>query len=107
MHKEARSFFSCILMLVIMLTLPMSSIPMNQDIEMNSDDVFTTSVKSQTTWSGVVELTESYTINVSDELIIAPCTLVKLPSAERIFVEGRLSIEGDSTCPVKIGRAHV
>ena len=80
----------------------MSSIPMNQDIEMNSDDVFTTSMKSQTTWSGVVELTESYTIDISDELIIAPCTLVKLPSAERIFVEGRLSIEGDLTCPVII-----
>ena len=89
-----------------MLTMSMTYIPLNYDLEMNSDDVFTTSAKSQTTWSGVVELTESYTIDISDELIIAPCTLVKVPSAARIFVEGRLSINGDLTCPVIIDQVN-
>ena len=85
-----------------MLALPMTSLPMSNDNQMKYSDISTSSVKSQTTWSGVVELTGSYTINISDELVIAPCTLVKLPNTARIFVEGRLSIEGDLTCPVII-----
>ena len=95
MDKAARSILPCILMLVIIVTVPMTNMTTNHDSSFVTDDISNATVKSQTTWSGVVELTESYTIDVSDELIIAPCTLVKLSSASRIFVEGRLSIEGD------------
>ena len=100
MDNRAKSFFPCLLMSIIMLALPMTSLPMSNDNQMKYGDISTSSAKSQTTWSGVVELTGSYTINISDELVIAPCTLVKLPNTARIFVEGRLSIEGDLTCPV-------
>ena len=88
-----------------MLTMPLATFPVNHDIDLSSDDISSTTARSQTTWSGVVELTESYTIAVTDELIIAPCTLVKVPNSARIFVDGRLSIEGDSTCPVVIDQA--
>ena len=63
-------------------------ISVNHDVDLSSDDISTTTAKSQTTWSGVVELTESYTM-ATDELIIAPCTLVKVPNSARIFVDGR------------------
>ena len=102
MNERAKSLFPFIFMLVIMLTMPLATLPMNRDIDLTSVDIFATTTKSQTTWSGVVELTESYTIAVTDELIIAPCTLVKVPNSARIFVDGRLSIEGDSACPVVI-----
>ena len=89
-------------MSIVMLALPLTSLPISNDIQIKSSNISTSSVKSQTTWSGVVELTGSYTVDISDELVIAPCTLVKLPNTARIFVEGRLSIEGDLTCPVII-----
>ena len=106
MDKGARSILPCILMLVIIVTVPMTTMPTNHDSSIVSGDISNAIVKSQTTWSGVVELTESYTIDVSDELIIAPCTLVKLSSASRIFVEGRLSIEGDLACPVIVDQVN-
>ena len=58
------------------------------------------SPRAQTVWSGVIELTESYHVSVSDELIISPCTSVKMDSGTRIFVDGRILIEGTTTCPV-------
>jgi len=106
MDKAARSILPCILMLVIIVTVPMTNMTTNHDSSFVTDDISNATVKSQTTWSGVVELTESYTIDVSDELIIAPCTLVKLSSASRIFVEGRLSIEGDLACPVIVDQVN-
>ena len=105
MDGRAKSLFPFILMLFIMLTMPLATFPVNHDVDLSTDDISTTTAKSQTTWSGVVELTESYTIAITDELIIAPCTLVKVPNSARIFVDGRLSIEGDSTCPVVIDQA--
>ena len=48
---------------------------------------------------GVVELTESYHVSVADELIISPCTS-KNGFGTRIFNDGRILIEGTSTCPV-------
>ena len=76
MDGRAKSLFPFILMLFIMLTMPLTIFPVSHDIDLSSDDISTTTARSQTTWSGVVELTESYTIAVTDELIIAPCTLV-------------------------------
>lgn len=56
--------------------------------------------RSQTTWTGSVTVTNSYTVSVFDELIITACTEVEMGSSARIFVEGRLTVEGTETCPV-------
>lgn len=56
--------------------------------------------RAQTTWSGTVDLSSSYTISVQDEVIVQPCTNITLPSSERIYVEGRLTILGTESCPV-------
>ena len=89
-----------------MLSMPLTNLSTNESTDLSMDFENSTSARAQTTWSGVVELTESYTVNVTDELIIAPCTLVKLPIEARIFVEGRLSIEGDIACPVTISQVN-
>ena len=102
MDNRVKSFFSLLVDVHNNACIAYDKFAMSNDNQMKYSDISTSSVKSQTTWSGVVELTDSYTINISDELVIAPCTLVKLPNTARIFVEGRLSIEGDLTCPVII-----
>ncbi|MDE0558276.1 MAG: right-handed parallel beta-helix repeat-containing protein [Candidatus Poseidoniaceae archaeon] len=58
------------------------------------------SARAQTTWSGTQTLTSSYTISVQDELIISACTIVKMDENVRIYVDGRLTIEGTNVCPV-------
>lgn len=59
-----------------------------------------TSGRSQTIWTGSVNLNNHYTIPVTDELVIAACTNVTMANDVRIFVEGRITVEGTSTCPV-------
>ena len=95
-----KRYFSCLFMLLLMLMLPLSQLPNNDNTNFSLIQDFPATSKAQVTWSGVVELSESYTINVTDELIITPCTTIKLPDSARIFVEGRLLIEGDTACPV-------
>ena len=58
------------------------------------------SPKAQTTWSGTVTVTTSYTVAVFDELIVSACTQIELGAGARIYVEGRLTVEGTSSCPV-------
>ena len=85
MDKETRTYFPCLFMLTMMLFLPLTYVSPTSSISMQDDSVSLTSGRAQTTWSGVVELTESYTVNVTDELIIAPCTVVKLANACKII----------------------
>ena len=59
-----------------------------------------TNGRSQTTWSGNVNLNDHYTISVTDELVIAACTNVTMSNDVRIYVEGRITVEGTTTCPV-------
>ena len=42
----------------------------------------------------------TYTIGVADEVIIQPCTVVRLASNERLVVDGRLTVLGTQSCPV-------
>ena len=56
--------------------------------------------RSQTTWTGSVTVTNTYTVSVFDELIISACTEVEMGSSARIYIEGRLTVEGTETCPV-------
>ena len=102
MDKETRTYFPCLFMLTMMLFLPLTYVSPTSSISMQDDSVPLTSGRAQTTWSGVVELTESYTVNVTDELIIAPCTVVKLANAARLFVDGRILVQGDSSCAVTL-----
>ena len=65
--------------------------------ELHSNEV---SPKAQTTWSGTVTVTTSYTVAVFDELIVSACTQIELGAGARIYVEGRLTVEGTRSCPV-------
>ena len=56
--------------------------------------------RSQTIWSGQVILNSDYTISVTDELVIEECTNITMSNDVRIYVEGRLTVEGTSICPV-------
>jgi len=58
------------------------------------------SPKAQTTWSGTVTVTTSYTIAVFDELVVSACTQIELGAGARIYIEGRLTVEGTRSCPV-------
>ena len=69
-------------------------------IFLNVDDVSEASGRAQTTWSGEVVLNSHHTISVTDELIISACTNVTMSNGVRIFVEGRITVEGTSNCPV-------
>ncbi|MDG1550905.1 MAG: hypothetical protein P8Q95_04180, partial [Candidatus Poseidoniaceae archaeon] len=65
--------------LLILFTTPMSVLVENSgQIDLQSQESENTSARSQIVWSGVVELTSSYTVNVTDELVLSPCTVVKL-----------------------------
>ncbi|MBA4694507.1 MAG: right-handed parallel beta-helix repeat-containing protein [Candidatus Poseidoniales archaeon] len=59
-----------------------------------------TNGRSQTTWSGNIVLNNHHTIPVTDELVITACTNVTMSNGVRIYVEGRITVEGTSNCPV-------
>ena len=59
-----------------------------------------TSGRAQITWSGDVVLNDHHTINITDELVISACTNVTMANDVRIYVEGRITVEGTETCPV-------
>ena len=56
--------------------------------------------RSQTTWSGNVVLNNHYTVSVTDELVVSACTNVTMSNGVRIYVEGRITVEGTTSCPV-------
>ena len=58
------------------------------------------SARSTTTWSGTVDLTSNYYVDIQDELLITSCTNVTMSSGVRIVVDGRITIQGSPTCPV-------
>ena len=100
MENNPRSVYSAVC-LVLLLTL--STTFANFDFTNQLEDGSHTNEangRAQTTWSGTVSLTSSYTISVQDEVIVQPCTNITLPSNERIYVEGRLTIMGTAVCPV-------
>ncbi|MDP6199814.1 MAG: right-handed parallel beta-helix repeat-containing protein, partial [Candidatus Poseidonia sp.] len=101
---EAKAPASTAFWLVALLLLPlvMHAFPSGvspTDLEGASIDA-KVQARAQTTWSGTQTLSGSYTIAVSDELIIQPCTVVQVPANERIIVDGRLTVLGTTACPV-------
>ncbi len=64
------------------------------------EQISETNGRSQTTWSGSIVLNNHYTVPVTDELVVSACTNVTMSNGVRIYVEGRITVEGTSTCPV-------
>ena len=85
---------SAVALLIMFLLSSQSPIFLNQEI------VNEATGRAQTTWSGDVALNSHYTISVTDELVISACTNVTMSNGVRIFVEGRITVEGTSSCPV-------
>ena len=73
--------------------------PSTEVVEADSTPLFTQG-RAQTTWSGTQTLSGTYTIGVADEVIIQPCTVVRLAANERLVVDGRLTVLGTQSCPV-------
>ena len=94
---ERKQTFLALGLLFLLLFMSMS--PMVQPFAPESD-VAETSGRATTTWSGTVSLTSDYFVNVQDELLITSCTSVVMSPGIRIYVDGRLTIQGTSTCPV-------
>ena len=88
------------LVLLFLLPLAMHTVPPAQLGGESMQPVEEAQGRAQTTWSGTQTLTGTYTIGVADEVIIQPCTVVRLPANERIVVDGRLTVLGTQSCPV-------
>ena len=101
---EGRASVSTALWLVLVLLVPYSIQFVPAQVEAtelgSTVQERPTEGRAQTTWSGTQTLTDSYTVAVSDELIIQACTVVQLPANERLIVDGRLTILGTGSCPV-------
>ena len=99
MDGVIRVKFSMLLMTLILVLTPLTNLPVDSgSLDNNAEN--SVSTKAQTTWNGLVQLTESYTVSVTDELLISPCTTVELSTSSRLFVDGRLIIQGNNSCPV-------
>ncbi|MGB1957228.1 MAG: right-handed parallel beta-helix repeat-containing protein [Candidatus Poseidoniaceae archaeon] len=94
--ERRQSFLALVLLLLLVM---MSLSPMVQPFD-DVKDVSETSGRATTTWSGTVTLSSDYFVNVQDELLITSCTSVVMSPGIRIYVDGRLTIQGTSTCPV-------
>jgi len=60
------------------------------------------SARAVTSWSGNVWLNDSYTVAITDELVITSCTQIWMDVLTRIYVDGRLTVEGTTACPAKL-----
>jgi len=89
-------------LVVALMLAPLANMSLTNDtfLGVEADNALPASGRAQVTWSGAQTLTSSYTVPVSDELIIQGCTTVEMAAGARLFVEGRLTVQGTSTCPV-------
>ena len=109
MDMNSRTPLGIWIVLVLMLATPFTGLsPSTFDIDESTDDLTahqpqnSVNARAQTTWTGSVSVSSTYTISVFDELIISPCTQVEMGPGARIYVEGRLTIEGTIACPVTL-----
>ena len=85
---------------LLTLLLIMSVAPLVQPLEESPANPFEVSARATTTWSGTVSLTSDYFVGIQNELLITSCTSVVMSPGVRIYVDGRLTIQGTSTCPI-------
>ena len=90
-----RSKVTSALLLIAIFLLSVQS-----PLMLENTHVSETNGRSQTTWSGTVVLNNDYTVPVTDELVVSACTNVTMSNGVRIYVEGRITVEGTSNCPV-------
>ena len=64
------------------------------EFDEDSPEKLAISARAVTTWNGNVWLNDSYTVAITDELVITSCTQIWMDSVTRIYVDGRLTIEG-------------
>ena len=109
MDIQTRSSYGLWIVLFLLLAAPFTGILSSEFEEMETPADFgalTTpelvNGRAQTTWTGSVTVASTYTVSVFDELIISPCTQVEMGSGARIYVEGRLTVEGTVACPVTL-----
>ena len=109
MDIQPRSSYGIWIVLFLLLATPFTGISSSffDEVEDPADfGEFETpelvNARAQTTWTGSVTVTSTYTVSVFDELIISPCTQVEMGSGARIYVEGRLTVEGTVACPVTL-----
>jgi len=102
--------YSLILLLLLSSLNLVLSNTLNQETEkyLNEDGVLeiqNTISKTTTTWSGTVFLTQDYFVSNFDELVINACTQIFMDGGVRIYVDGRLVIQGTKNCPVVMERS--
>lgn len=88
-------------LLCLLLFMSLSPLANGESLEQtDSESENFVSARSTTTWSGTVDLTSNYFVDVQDELLITSCTNVTMSSGVRITVDGRITIQGTPACPV-------
>ena len=102
MDTKTHRHWSAFVLVCLLLFTPLAGMTTNplDALESEESPIDYTAARAQTTWSGTVTVTTSYTVAVFDELIVSACTQIELGAGARIFVEGRLTVEGTSSCPV-------
>ncbi|MGY8702118.1 MAG: right-handed parallel beta-helix repeat-containing protein [Candidatus Poseidoniales archaeon] len=85
---------------VVFTLLLLTLVPWAQTLPSLEFQTKETQSRATTTWSGNVWLNSSYHVSSSDSLIITDCTQIWLATNTRIVVDGRLTIQGTTSCPV-------
>jgi len=88
----------------IVLTMLLLS-PYVNSVELTPTVKSETTGRAQTIWSGNIVLNTNYGVAVTDELVISACTNITMGSGVRIYVDGRLTVEGTKSCPVYFDNA--
>lgn len=97
----ARSFRIRMWVVVALFIVPLfhTMVPTEFEVE-DEHPTSGTQGRAQTTWSGTRTVATSYTVPVSDELIIQGCSTVEFAAGARLYIEGRLTVQGNTSCPV-------
>ncbi len=95
MHRRAS-----LLVVLLLMASTSSVISSFSHLQENEDFNFVPTSKAVTTWSGVVQLQSSYTVQSSDELRVLAGTSIEMSIGSRLYVEGRLTVLGEETAPV-------
>ena len=109
MDMKSRTPLEIWIVLILLLTTPLTGISQSAFDDEESTNALTphnsqnsVNARAQTIWSGTVSVSSTYTVSIFDELVISACTQVEMGSGARIYIEGRLTIEGTIACPVTL-----
>ena len=111
MDTEAHRHWLALVLVGLLVSMPYGGVlsPARDLDESAPVEAEHASPKAQTTWSGTVTVTTSYTIAVFDELVVSACTQIELGAGARIYIEGRLTVEGTRSChreSIFVNRSH-